>query len=83
MFGLMQTEIKRCCWSTKEGATLKTYPQVLDTATYREDSLTSYSFHFMAQTSDHKPFPLPTTETLPDPESFPTQAPFIISSLCD
>lgn len=56
MFGLMQTEIKRCCWGTKEGAVLKTYPQALDTPTYREDSLTSYSFHFMTQTPDHSLF---------------------------
>lgn len=49
--------------------------KALEKSTYREDSLTSYSFHFMAQTPDHKSFTSPTTETLPGPESFTHKGP--------
>lgn len=43
-------------------------------STYKEDSLTSDSFHFMTQTPDHK-FTSLTTETLPGPESLPNKSP--------
>lgn len=67
--------MQRCCWSTKEGAILKTHPQASDNAACTGDSLMSYSFHWMAQTPDHKSFTSPTAETLPGPESLPHKGP--------
>lgn len=66
--------MKRCCWSTKEGAVLKTYPQASDNSTYTDDPLTSSSFHLWHR---HQTTSLtsPTTETLPGPASFPHKGP--------
>lgn len=47
-------EMERCYWGTGQGAVLKTQPQGPGSSTYREDSLTWHSFHFMAQTPDHR-----------------------------
>ena len=68
-------EMKRYCWGRKEGAVVKSYPPGPPwRSTYRE-SLTSHSFHFMAQTPDHKSFTSSTTETVPGPERLPHKGP--------
>lgn len=57
------------------GSSCEALPTPSSLMIYLQRVIDSHSFHFMAQTPDHKSFTSPTTETVPGLERLPHKGP--------